>query len=67
MLPTRGVCLISVRERDKPAAVTLARRLVAQGFEIVATSGTAQGDQRRRHCRAAAPTRCARAARTSST
>jgi carbamoyl-phosphate synthase large subunit len=41
-LPTRGVCLISVRERDKPAAVTLARRLVAQGFEIVATSGTAQ-------------------------
>ncbi|HEX4970330.1 MAG TPA: hypothetical protein VFV69_04690, partial [Steroidobacteraceae bacterium] len=25
-----------------PAAVTLARRLVAQGFEIVATSGTAQ-------------------------
>ena len=41
-LPTRGVCLISVRERDKPAAVTLARRLVAQGFEIVATSGTAK-------------------------
>src|SRR5262245_65975271 len=42
VLPTRGVCLISVRERDKPAAVQLARRLVAQGFEIVATSGTAQ-------------------------
>ena len=41
-LPTRGVCLISVRERDKPAAVTLARRLVAQGFEIVATTGTAK-------------------------
>ena len=41
-LPTRGVCLISVRERDKPGAVTLARRLVAQGFEIVATSGTAK-------------------------
>ena len=40
-LPTRGVALISVRERDKPAAVTLARRLVAQGFEIVATEGTA--------------------------
>ena len=39
VLPTRGVCLISVRERDKPAAVTLARRLVAQGFEIVATLG----------------------------
>jgi carbamoyl-phosphate synthase large subunit len=41
-LPTRGVCLISVRDRDKPSAVTLARRLVAQGFEIVATAGTAQ-------------------------
>ncbi|AMN46816.1 carbamoyl phosphate synthase large subunit [Steroidobacter denitrificans] len=41
-LPTRGVCLISVRERDKPAAVILARRLVAWGFEIVATAGTAQ-------------------------
>jgi carbamoyl-phosphate synthase large subunit len=31
-----------VRERDKPAAVTLAQRLVAQGFEIVATTGTAK-------------------------
>jgi carbamoyl-phosphate synthase large subunit len=41
-LPTRGVCLLSVRDRDNPTAVTLARRLVAQGFEIVATSGTAQ-------------------------
>ncbi|HLS80025.1 MAG TPA: carbamoyl-phosphate synthase large subunit [Steroidobacter sp.] len=41
-LPTRGVCLLSVRDRDKPAAVTLARRLIEQGFEIVATSGTAQ-------------------------
>ncbi len=40
-LPTRGVCLLSVRDRDKPSAVTLARRLIAQGFEIVATSGTA--------------------------
>src|SRR5690606_29851188 len=40
-LPTRGVCLLSVRDRDKPAAITLARRLVAHGFEIVATRGTA--------------------------
>ena len=66
-LPTRGVCLISVRERDKPAAVTLARRLVAQGFEIVATTGTAQGDHRSGHRVPHARTRCARAARTSST
>ena len=41
-LPRRGVCLISVRDRDKPTAVELARRLVARGFEIVATDRTAQ-------------------------
>jgi len=40
-LPSRGVCLLSVRDRDKPAAVKLAQRLIEQGFEIVATSGTA--------------------------
>ncbi|NJD30981.1 MAG: carbamoyl-phosphate synthase large subunit, partial [Gammaproteobacteria bacterium] len=40
-LPTRGVCLISVRERDKPGAVKLARLLIDRGFEIVATHGTA--------------------------
>jgi carbamoyl-phosphate synthase large subunit len=41
VLPTRGVCLISVRERDKPGAVNLARLLIARGFDIVATHGTA--------------------------
>jgi carbamoyl-phosphate synthase large subunit len=41
VLPTRGVCLISVRDRDKPGAVDLARLLIARGFEIVATHGTA--------------------------
>jgi len=41
VLPTRGVCLISVRERDKPGAVNLARLLIDRGFEIVATHGTA--------------------------
>jgi carbamoyl-phosphate synthase large subunit len=40
-IPTRGVCLISVRERDKPGAVDLARLLIDRGFEIVATHGTA--------------------------
>ncbi len=40
-LPRSGVCLISVRERDKSGAVDLARRIVGHGFEIVATSGTA--------------------------
>jgi carbamoyl-phosphate synthase large subunit len=42
VLPRRGVCLVSVRERDKPAAVLLARELIARGFEIVATEGTAR-------------------------
>ncbi len=41
-LPTRGVALFSVRDRDKPAAVDIARRLVAKGFEVVATDGTAR-------------------------
>jgi len=41
VLPTRGVCLISVRDRDKPGAVNLAKLLVDRGFEIVATHGTA--------------------------
>jgi carbamoyl-phosphate synthase large subunit len=44
-LPTKGVCLLSVRERDKPAAVELARKLVERGFELVATEGTARAIQ----------------------
>jgi carbamoyl-phosphate synthase large subunit len=40
-LPRHGLALISVRDRDKPGAVILARRLIAHGFEIIATSGTA--------------------------
>jgi carbamoyl-phosphate synthase large subunit len=41
VLPRNGVCLISVRERDKPGAVQLAKRLIEHGFSIVATTGTA--------------------------
>jgi carbamoyl-phosphate synthase large subunit len=41
VLPTRGVCLLSVRNIDKPGAVDLAKLLIARGFEIVATHGTA--------------------------
>ncbi|HLQ12993.1 MAG TPA: carbamoyl-phosphate synthase large subunit [Steroidobacteraceae bacterium] len=41
VLPRSGVCLISVRERDKAGIVPLAQRLQARGFEIVATTGTA--------------------------
>jgi carbamoyl-phosphate synthase large subunit len=40
-LPTRGVCFISVRDRDKPGAIALARMLIARGFELLATTGTA--------------------------
>ncbi|MSQ92598.1 MAG: carbamoyl-phosphate synthase large subunit, partial [Gammaproteobacteria bacterium] len=40
-LPIRGVCLISVRDRDKDGAVAIARRLHVRGFEILATLGTA--------------------------
>ena len=41
VLPTRGVCLLSVRNRDKPAAVDLGKLLIERGFELVATHGTA--------------------------
>jgi carbamoyl-phosphate synthase large subunit len=41
IVPTRGVCLISVRDRDKEGAVRLAKLLIDRGFEIVATHGTA--------------------------
>jgi carbamoyl-phosphate synthase large subunit len=41
-LPRKGVCFISVRDRDKEGAVTLARKLAERGFELIATGGTAR-------------------------
>jgi carbamoyl-phosphate synthase large subunit len=41
-LPRSGVVLISVRDRDKSGAVTLARKLIRHGFELAATDGTAK-------------------------
>ncbi len=41
-LPRHGAALLSVRDRDKDHAVELARILVARGFDIVATHGTAR-------------------------
>jgi carbamoyl-phosphate synthase large subunit len=41
-LPRNGVCFISVRDRDKAGAVSLARRLIERGFEVLATEGTAR-------------------------
>jgi carbamoyl-phosphate synthase large subunit len=40
-LPTAGAAFLSVRESDKHAVVSLARRLVDMGFSILATKGTA--------------------------
>ena len=42
VLPRSGKAFISVRNADKYLAVELARELVALGFELVATRGTAQ-------------------------
>ena len=40
-LPSSGGVVLSVKDEDKPGAVDLARRLSALGFEIFATSATA--------------------------
>ena len=40
-LPRRGTAFLSVRDRDKPAAVKLAQLLIDRGFDIIATGGTA--------------------------
>ncbi len=40
-LPTDGVAFLSVRDSDKAPATELARRLVALGFSLAATHGTA--------------------------
>ena len=40
-LPESGTAFISVKETDKGAAVTLARRLAEMGFRVFATRGTA--------------------------
>jgi carbamoyl-phosphate synthase large subunit len=41
-LPRKGVCFISVRDRDKSGAVGLAQKLLSHGFELLATDGTAR-------------------------
>ncbi|WP_332748310.1 carbamoyl-phosphate synthase large subunit [Hydrogenophaga sp.] len=40
-LPTSGKVFLTVKNGDKPRAVDIARQLVAMGFELVATRGTA--------------------------
>jgi carbamoyl-phosphate synthase large subunit len=41
-LPLEGRAFLSVRDKDKAKAIEVAKKLVAIGFEIVATRGTAQ-------------------------
>ena len=41
-LPLAGTVFITVNDRDKPAAVAIARRFVDLGFAIAATEGTAR-------------------------
>ena len=41
ILPTSGTAFISVKSEDRAGAYDVARRLVALGFRITATSGTA--------------------------
>ena len=42
VLPTMGTALLSVRDRDKEGCVELANVLLARGFDLVATHGTAE-------------------------
>jgi carbamoyl-phosphate synthase large subunit len=40
-LPRSGKVFVSVKQKDKPRAVEVARGLIAMGFELIATKGTA--------------------------
>ena len=40
-LPRSGTTFISVKQNDKPRVIEVARKLVALGFTLVATKGTA--------------------------
>ena len=42
ILPTSGTVFISLKDSDKPVILPAARKLVAMGFAIVATGGTAR-------------------------
>jgi len=44
-LPTTGTVFISVKDKDKPAAMQLAKTLYALGFKLLATRGTAEAIQ----------------------
>lgn len=41
-IPTSGKIIISVKDKDKPHTIEIARKLIDMGFSLVATRGTAQ-------------------------
>ncbi|MFP3944977.1 MAG: carbamoyl-phosphate synthase large subunit, partial [Alphaproteobacteria bacterium] len=41
LVPLEGTAFVSVKDRDKPGLVEPVRRLLALGFHVIATSGTA--------------------------
>ncbi|MCP9777345.1 MULTISPECIES: carbamoyl-phosphate synthase large subunit [unclassified Cyanobium] len=41
-LPTKGTVFLSTHDRDKPALLPVAERLVGLGFALIATGGTAE-------------------------
>ena len=41
-LPTEGTVFLSTHDRDKPTLIPVAQRRIALGFDLIATSGTAQ-------------------------
>ncbi|MDG1663609.1 MAG: carbamoyl-phosphate synthase large subunit [Pseudomonadales bacterium] len=40
VMPQLGTAFLSVRERDKPGLVSVAKELLVHGFDLIATSGT---------------------------
>jgi len=42
ILPEKGTAFLSVRDQDKPYIAAVAKQLVEQGFDLVATTGTAK-------------------------
>jgi carbamoyl-phosphate synthase large subunit len=41
VLPASGKIIFSIKDKDKPYAVPIAKKLIEMGFEIIATRGTA--------------------------
>jgi carbamoyl-phosphate synthase large subunit len=46
-LPTEGVIMVTVNDRDKPTVLPIVRRFHEMGFRVVATAGTARYLQKR--------------------